>query len=158
MDSVVIAALIGLAGSLVAGSAFSDWLKRRNLHESIKADLEVWSALPDGAVKAHLLQKIQVRAQELPFGLRPSAARRVAAFLGPASVYVVAFFVVNSITTGATFHRDSDGILRWYPTPGHPSVTFLEFVLWVPWVLIVPGIVGMVLDLLYEKLTGRKAP
>lgn len=121
-------AIVGLIGTFAAGSAFSEWLKRRSLHGSIKADLDVWAALPDSEAKANLLSRIEGRVNGLAID-SPSRLGRLFAFWLPSGLLWAAFFVgISVINGGYSFRRDADGILRWYTADGG-SITFQRFAL-----------------------------
>jgi hypothetical protein len=49
--STVIAAIIALVGAVIASTAVSEWLKRRDIREKIQRDIELHKILPDGAAK-----------------------------------------------------------------------------------------------------------
>ncbi|WP_067977102.1 hypothetical protein [Mycolicibacter icosiumassiliensis] len=122
----LVIAVIGLVGTVAAGSAVSEWLARRSLPEKIKGDLAVWSELPDSETKARLLTRIEQRVERL--GVEgPSRWRVLALVFFPTTVVTfVVFDAVIIINGGFSFRRGEDGILRWH-MPNGDSYSFIEF-------------------------------
>jgi hypothetical protein len=121
-------ALIGLVGTVAASLFASESLKRRSRREAIKADLDVWKALPDGKTKDRLLSRIEQRADDL--GFAPSETRR-RWFAGTVGGYIsiTTFLVVSFVGGGYSFERHSDSIV-WIHTPQGPYLTLADAVLW----------------------------
>jgi hypothetical protein len=62
---IVLVAFIGLVGTIAASGLATELFKRRDLRESIRADLEVYEKLPDSPVKDKLLGDIHYRVGDL---------------------------------------------------------------------------------------------
>jgi hypothetical protein len=62
---LVLVAIIALIGTIAASNLVNDWFKRRDLRESIRADLEVYQKLPDSDTKSSLLEDIENRVRDM---------------------------------------------------------------------------------------------
>lgn len=146
-------AIVGVVGTFAAGSAFSEWLKRRSLHGSIKADLDVWAALPDSDAKTNLLSRIEGRVNGLAVESPPRW--RLIAFWFPSGLLWAAFFVgITVINGGYGFRRDADGILRWYTADGS-TITFQRFALGLLAAYVISMFVTQLFVPLGSKLVRR---
>lgn len=137
----VVIALIGLVGSAAVGNALSEWFRRRNLHESIKADLSVWTQLPDGDAKSRLLARIEQRVDGLAVEPKPSLILRFAAAIAPSAAWLTIAFGTVILSFGWKFRRDESGILRLYTSTGNDSIPFIVFVLTIVIGVLVNAIV-----------------
>lgn len=122
----LVVAIIGLVGTVAAGSAVGEWLTRRSLPEKIKGELAVWAELPDSEAKARLLARIEQRVEGL--GVESPSRWRVllVVFFPSTVVYFLVYYIVTVINGGYGFRRGDDGILRWH-MPGDHSYSFTEF-------------------------------
>ncbi|VEG15842.1 Uncharacterised protein [Mycolicibacterium phlei] len=145
----VVIALIGLVGSAAVGNALSEWFRRRNLHESIKADLSVWTQLPDGDAKSRLLARIEQRVDGLAVEPTPSLILRFAAAIIPSAAWLALTFGTVILSYGWKFRRDESGILRLYTSSGNDSMPFLVFILMV--------VIGVFVNAIVLEATGTTA-
>src|SRR5690349_74282 len=99
-------AVIGVVGTVLGGTALSDWLKRRDLRESIKKDLEVWEALPDSSPsKAGLLRGIERRVDKLAVE-KHAFPWLLVGYIGLGAFAVTAIYGVSWINGSFAFKRD----------------------------------------------------
>lgn len=124
---VLIVAVIGLVGTLAASGAVSEWLRRRDLREAIKIDLEIWEKLPDGEAKSRLMARVERQLDGLQPDVRRKVRRTMIANGFAAAIMLIAVHIVQWINGGFEWIRGADGILRMH-TPDGTWTTFLSFV------------------------------
>ncbi|MFC3774378.1 hypothetical protein [Mycolicibacterium holsaticum] len=162
---LIVIAVVGLVGTVLASTAVTEMLRRRDLRESIKSDLDIWDKLPDESTsKADLLRHIDDRVASL----RAQPVRRARLLLTYIAVVfaAVAFFIVVLIQggNGIGFRRDAEGVLRFYANESD-SYTLLAFVSVVVGVLVGLGIyvflagaftsiLNSVLEVLFDAFAG----
>ncbi|OMC08028.1 hypothetical protein [Mycolicibacterium fortuitum] len=151
---VLVVALVGLVGTVLASTAATEMLKRRDLRESIKSDIDIWSKLPDASTaKSDLLRHIDDRVQSL--GVQP--ARRARLLLTYVAVVCTAAAVFTVLLVqggnGIGFRRDGEGVLRFYANES-TSYTFSAFVSVVVGILVVLGVYVFLAGALTSILNG----
>ncbi len=148
-------ALIGLVGIIAASSAVSDWLRRRDLRESIKGDVEIWAKLPpESRAKAQLLSRIEERVDSLG----SDDKRRmlgVISFVVTSIIAVGSTFVVLIVNGGRGFRRDDEGVLRWYAGSGS-SHTFQSLVVYVILLIVIGSVASHYGQRLLKWLRSRR--
>ena len=101
----LVIALIGLVGTVMAGGAVTELIKRRNLRANILADLEIWSKLPDGTVKTRLYDNITSQVVMTTISSKwPSLVFTFFWWTGSMNLIL--------ITYNAKFERNDQGVLR----------------------------------------------
>ena len=157
MWELVVGALIALVGTVVASSAVGEWLRRRDLRESIKGDLDIWTRLPDESdAKAGLLRRIDQRLDSLGAqrGVRPQ-------LLSSFTFFVMGRHVCHDAQRHA-YQRWREGFpTRWRRSPallqgGRYLSSFQSFVLITALVLLGTAIYGF-FALIITTWLGEKA-
>lgn len=128
---LALVAIIGLVGTIVGSSLVSELVKRRDLRESVKVDLELYAKLPDGDVKAELLTDIESRVRTITSKKqldRFSAPSLGWSMLVAVSASAVAWTLIL-VNGSYRFERDQKGILRL--VAADETKNAFEFVGWV---------------------------
>jgi hypothetical protein len=146
----VIVAIIGLIGTVLGGTALNEWLKRRDLRESIKSDVEVWKAIPDSNAREKLRESIERRVDRLAVEKQDFPWLLVGFLTFTSVVCILIFGTIWANGGGAGFRHDEHGILRWYATTGE-SVSFQRFVLSVAAACLIASFVTYFLQLATES-------
>lgn len=148
---VLAVAIVGLIGTLAASGAVSEWLRRRDLRESVKGDLEVYDKLPAGPARDRLLGRIETRVDSLGVERQPVRWITTVAVFGPGAAWLAVVLGVSWINGGLEFRRDDDGILRLYGVIGE-SQPFILVVLFIAGFVIALGVAGVLSKLLVGLL------
>jgi hypothetical protein len=120
-------AIIGLIGTVIASTAFSELLRQRDRRSSIKTDLELWEKMPDGRTRDELLKFIEQRVDEIASAGSSSLPTGKLIFAGFMLVALLALMPLTFYSGGYHLARNADGVLQ--VRTAHFAMGFMPFLL-----------------------------